>query len=453
MRPEGPAWHALLALVTVLLGCGPPQVADAPPSDDQAMPEIPNVAETWAGLSVYVENSLISAQYRGPVLEALDEAGVTVVDAGGAPNVITLQLNPGAGDVSVQSSLGSAEIVMSQQLGASVFHGGKLIDQLAASTEMRASGTNTLAVNQRGYAWLARKIVQQLVRSPKVAAIAQQPEGSVASTTPHPAEQTGPSDLLAGAPQAAAYVFVVGVEAYRDLPAPEGARADALAFAEVAKTTFGVTDDRLRVALDERASGADIRRGLKWLVETVPAGGRAYFYFSGHGAPDPTSGAPYLVPYDGDPLALDETALPLGSVMSKLAGGTAAETLVVLDSCFSGAGGRSVLPKGSRPLVRVKASPVPSTVALLSAATGAEISGATAAGDRGLFTTHVVDAIGRGQADIDGDAQITLAELMQWLEPRVARDAKAAGREQHPSLVIGNGAQPGRFVLTRGIAR
>lgn len=441
---------ALWLLVLSLLGCGGAPGANTPAAADEAMPEIPNVAASWAGLSVYVESSLLASQYRGAVLEALREAGVTIVDDGSAPNVVTVQLNPGAGDVGVKSGFASYEVTMRQQLGASVFHGGKLVDQLAASTQVRMSGMNMLAANQRGYAWLARKIVQQLVSSPTLAAIASRSPGAVASVAPSTNASSG---LLAGAPQAAAYVFVVGVESYRDLPAPKGARADALAFAEVAKTTFGVTGDRLRVALDERATGADIRRGLKWLAETVPAGGRAYFYFSGHGAPDPSSGASYLVPYDGDPLELDETALALNDLMSKLGDGTAGETLVVLDSCFSGAGGRSVLPEGTRPLVRIKPSRVPGTVALLSAATGAETSGATAAGDRGLFTTHVVNALGRGQADIDGDAQITLAELMTWLEPRVARDAKAAGREQHPSLVLGAGAEPDRFVVTRGIAR
>ncbi|MEQ9320453.1 MAG: caspase family protein, partial [Polyangiaceae bacterium] len=431
---------AIVALVLALFGCGPP-TAPAAPNGGEPMPVIADVAASWAGLAVFVENSLAATQYRGAVLEALREAGVTIVDDGGAPNAITVQLSPGAGDVSMKSGFASYEITMKQQLGASVFHGGKLIDQLSATTELRMSGTDMLAANQRGVTWLARKIVQQLVGSPKLAAIAE--GASVASAAP---ASGAPAGLLSGAPQAASYVLVVGVEAYRDLPAPKGARADALAFAEVAKTPFGVTGDRLRVALDDRATGADIRRGLKWLAETVPAGGRAYLYFSGHGAPDPSTGASYLVPYDGDPLALDETALPLSEVMNKLGGGTAGETLVILDSCFSGAGGRSVLPEGTRPLVRLRTSPVPGTVALLTAATGAQISGATEAGDRGLFTTHVVDALGRGRADIDGDAQITLAELMTWLGPRGAGDAKAAGREPHPSLGVGGHREPAPYV-------
>lgn len=441
--------YALLALVLTLLGCGS-SPAPVTPEGGEPMPQVPDVTESWAGLAVYVENSVAATQYRPAVIEALREAGVRIVNEGGAPNAVTVQLSPGAGDVSMKSGFASYEVTMKQQLGASVFHGGELIEQLSATTQLRMSGADVLAANARAVAWLARKIVQQLVGSPELASIVERGGGAVASRVP--AEGTT-SGLLAGAPQAASYVFVVGVEAYRDLPAPKGARADALAFAEVAKTTFGVTGDRLRVALDDRATGADIRRGLAWLAETVPAGGRAYFYFSGHGAPDPSSGASYLVPYDGDPLALDETALPLSDVMGKLGGGNAGETLVVLDSCFSGAGGRSVLPEGTRPLVRLKTSPVPGTVALLSAATDAEVSGATAAGDRGLFTTHVVDAIGRGRADIDGDAQITLAELMTWLEPRVARDAKAAGRDQHPSLVVGGGVPARRFVVTRGVAR
>ena len=47
--------------------------------------------------------------------------------------------------------------------------------------------------------------------------------------------------------------------------------------------------------------------------------------------------------------------------------------------------------------------------------------------------------LGTGQADADGDGQITMQELSDWVGPRVARDAKKDGREQHPALTVGSG--------------
>ena len=91
-------------------------------------------------------------------------------------------------------------------------------------------------------------------------------------------------------------------------------------------------------------------------------------------------------------------------------------------------------------------------VALLSASSGAEISGTTADGRGGLFTHLLLQALGSGAADLDGDGQITLAERHAWLRPRVAREAQKANRAQSPSLQLGRGVgSPRDLVLTWGV--
>ena len=72
------------------------------------------------------------------------------------------------------------------------------------------------------------------------------------------------------------------------------------------------------MALDDHATRSDIDKQLEWLAANVQPGGRIYFYFSGHGAPDASAGTPYLLPYDGDPKFLQKTALPLASVLKEL---------------------------------------------------------------------------------------------------------------------------------------
>ena len=120
-------------------------------------------------------------------------------------------------------------------------------------------------------------------------------------------------------------------------------------------------------------------------------------------AANASAGTPYLLPYDGDPRWLDRTALPLANVLRSLGESKAKDVLAIVDSCFSGAGGRSVLPPGARPLARVKEAPVGARVALFSASSGAEISGPASGAPMGLFTKYVNEALGRAQADIDGD--------------------------------------------------
>jgi uncharacterized caspase-like protein len=195
----------------------------------------------------------------------------------------------------------------------------------------------------------------------------------------------------------------------------------------------------LQVVLDEQATRGGIARALDWAKSSTPAGGRIYFYFSGHGAPDAAGGTPYIVPSDGDPKDLDATAIPMKDVFAKLGASKAREVLAVVDSCFSGAGGRSVLPPGARPIVRIREEAAPAQLALFSASSGAEISGPTSSGNGGLFTKVVLDGLGTGAADINGDGQVSLQELSTWVTPRVSREAKKDNRDQNPSLTVGKG--------------
>jgi hypothetical protein len=111
-----------------------------------------------------------------------------------------------------------------------------------------------------------------------------------------------------------------------------------------------------------------------------------------------------------------------------------------------------VIPPGARPLIRVKDAAPNAQVALFSASGGDEISGLAPGENSGLFTKEVTMGLGTGQADADGDGQITLQELSDWVTPRVAREAKTAGREQHPKLIVGAGiASAASLVVEYGL--
>ncbi len=276
----------------------------------------------------------------------------------------------------------------------------------------------------------------------------QAKEAKSAPEAPARAETPRRAKLVAGAPQPNAWAVIVGVEKYgAKLPPPSGARADAEQFAALARTSLGIAPNHIEVALDEQATKATLERHLAWLEKNAGAGSRIYFYFSGHGSPDAAAGTAYLLPYDGDPQFLDQTALKMDAVMDRLGKTQAREVLALVDSCFSGAGGRSVLAPGARPLVRMKEGRVGGQVALLSAAGGDEISGPVPSGDGGLFTHYLVEGLGSAASDMDGDGQISLQELAEWIKPRVARDAKKANREQTPTLAVGTSLGDAKNVI------
>lgn len=260
-------------------------------------------------------------------------------------------------------------------------------------------------------------------------------EPNALSSTP---QSTSLGAFAPGAPQPTAFAIIIGIEHYPSLPVPAGARTDAERFAQVARRTLGIPVSQTRVLLDGDATRSRIEREIAWVIGNVSTGGRIYFYFSGHGAPDPGKGTSYLVPVDGDPQYLPNTSLTLDYVVQQLRTSKAREVLMFTDACFSGTGGRSVLAPGARPIVRMKSVATPGNVVMFSASGGDEISGPTSDGKSGLFSSYLLQGLGNGRADLNGDGQISLKELIDYVGPRVTREAAKANRAQHPAVKSGD---------------
>ena len=151
-------------------------------------------------------------------------------------------------------------------------------------------------------------------------------------------------------------------------------------------------------------------------------------YFSGHGSPDAKSGDAYLVPWDDDAMFLKSTAYPLKSLYASLGKLKAKRVLVALDSCFSGAGGRSVLAEGARPLVtRTEEVAAPAGVTVLSAASGDEITAMIKDQSHGAFTYYLLKAFNNGK--------LTAKAAYDELKPNVQDEAHRQNREQTPFLL------------------
>jgi uncharacterized caspase-like protein len=148
------------------------------------------------------------------------------------------------------------------------------------------------------------------------------------------------------------------------------------------------------------------------------------------------------VPFDGDPNYLEDTGYPLKRLYEKLGKLQVSEVAVVLDSCFSGAGGRSVLAKGARPLVMMTTSTVlPPNIAVLSATQGSQISTSSSEKGHGVFTYYFLKAL--------KDGKKTLAEIYEYIKPNVEDEAKALNVQQSPSISPDVEKLKGRFSLRR----
>jgi uncharacterized caspase-like protein len=114
----------------------------------------------------------------------------------------------------------------------------------------------------------------------------------------------------------------------------------------------------------------------------------------------------------------------------------AKRVIVVLDTCFSGAGGRSVISKGTRPmLIKVDGPQIggPNLV-VLTAAAGNQVSSAYMDKRHGLFTYYFLKGL-QGEADANKDHTVELQELSAYLKANVEAIARRMNVDQSPQLM------------------
>jgi len=235
------------------------------------------------------------------------------------------------------------------------------------------------------------------------------------------------------------YAIVIGIEHYRQkLPKAEFATRDAQIMTEYLTKVMGYPEENVITLLNDRASNVDLVKYFeKWLPNNVENGSSVFIYFSGHGAPNPKTGEAYLVPYDGDPSFIAQTGYPLKRMYEALGKLPAKEIIVALDSCFSGAGGRSVIAKGARPLLMNLQGDMAlsKNMTVLSASSGDQISSTYDEKGHGLFTYFMLKGI-KNEDVVKPDGSIKMNDLFDYLKPQVERIArKQFNNEQTPQLI------------------
>lgn len=243
-----------------------------------------------------------------------------------------------------------------------------------------------------------------------------------------------------------AIAVVIGNSRYQgDVPPVEFAVNDAKIVREYLVKMFGfkpgnilyeenATKTRLEVLLGNERTPGKLANFVK------PGKSDVFFFYSGHGAPDPNSKTGYIIPVDGDPTALSISGYSLDVLYQNLAGIEAKSVQVVIDACFSGASGdgamlvRNASPIGiqiNNPAARLKNGFV------VTASSGSQVASWYPEKGHGLLTYFWLKGL-RGEADLDGDRQITSSELREYLSdptegiPYWAR--RLHNREQTPEV-------------------
>ncbi len=172
-------------------------------------------------------------------------------------------------------------------------------------------------------------------------------------------------------------------------------------------------------------SSHTIRRAIASFFSKKTREDLLVLYFSGHGVLD-DQGLLYLAVRDTDSKLLRGTAISSSFITDEMNNSHSQRQLLILDCCHSGAFARGT--KGQPGASVGTASAFEGTgfgrvVLTASDATQYAWEGEQVVGDaeNSLFTHYMLQGITRGEADLNGDGQITIDELYDYVYERVVR--------------------------------
>ncbi len=255
-----------------------------------------------------------------------------------------------------------------------------------------------------------------------------------------------------------ASALVIGID-YRgrtDIPQLEYPSQDAKRVYDVLTDPRygGIPKEKAVLILNEKATRNEIIAALR---KVKNRDGYVYIYFSGHGAPllkeDRLTDA-FLVPFDAvisDPETMEETSIKISYLQDLINHARAKGVLLAIDACFSGSG-KSVLPKGGKPLVgmMVKDDLIKHSgkgrVVITSSALNQQSWEDAEELKGGIFSYYLIEGL-KGKKS--KDVWVKVDALADYIKDNVPKAAlRLKGMDQNPQI-----AGKGDFVVVRNWER
>jgi len=235
---------------------------------------------------------------------------------------------------------------------------------------------------------------------------------------------------------------VVAVEDYVFLPHVNGATTNGSDWESFFQDSLGV--GTVHFVSNSQATKEELKRFAKLAAANSKPGATVWFVFIGHGAPSKDGGEGLLVGADAQstPESLFARGMPQQELLNILQAGKQAQTVLVVDACFSGRAGSGDALVKAQPVIPTSIQPIiASSTVVLSAARADEFAGPLPGVDRPAFSYLLLGAL-RGWAVGTGD--VTAQGAQRYVE-RALRGIP--GRMNQTPSIFGNGA----VVLTRGV--
>jgi len=232
------------------------------------------------------------------------------------------------------------------------------------------------------------------------------------------------------------YALVFGNEIYSNSLNAEAnvefAHNDAKIFRDYALSAMGIDIKNMFFFMD--ATAGIMQKQIDRITELLNRTGNdseLIFYYAGHGFPDESTNAPYLIPVDVDATNL-QSAVKLSEVYAKFGKTGAKRITMFLDACFSGGGRINGLLDGGRSVkIKPKIENVMGNMVVFTATSGVQVALAYKEQEHGMFTYFLL----KNMQETKG--QFTLGQLADYLKKNVGIESmRINSKPQDPEVQV-----------------
>ena len=170
----------------------------------------------------------------------------------------------------------------------------------------------------------------------------------------------------------------------------------------------------------------------QWLARSVRQNkSDVYIFFAGHGLASDNGEKMYLLPYDGTPQLLEDTAILRDRLFNDISKSNPRSVTIFLDTCYSGTTRTPEILVASRPIAIIaKQQPIPKDFTIFTAAASDQTAKPLEEVKHGLFSYFLMKGM-EGDADANYDNKITTWELHNFIRKNVLQQSSGA---QTPEL-------------------
>ena len=231
-----------------------------------------------------------------------------------------------------------------------------------------------------------------------------------------------------------ALALIVGVADYEKTNADAiYADKDAQQFYDYARMKLGIPAKNIKELVNNKADRIEITLAIKdWIARSTKSGkSDIYLYFAGHGLATEDGKDMFLLPYDGLPRLLQESALERDQLFADIQKANPKSVTVFLDTCYSGTTRGTDMLIASRPIaIRALEQSIPNNFTVFSAAAGDQTSKPLEEAKHGMFSYFLMKGM-EGDADSNNDKKITALELHNYVRENVVQQSSGS---QTPEL-------------------